>query len=55
MPPLADYDQAHVLVEKSFALLDPFSGAKKGHIFWGLVQIFRMHFSLSQPFALLIF
>lgn len=47
MPPLADYDQASVLVNKSFPLLYPFSGGKKGHIFWGLMRVFRTYFFFS--------
>lgn len=41
LPPLADYDRAKNLVQKSFPSLDPFSGGKKRHIFLGLMSVYR--------------
>jgi hypothetical protein len=44
LPPLADYDRAHHLVEKSYPELDTFSGARKRHLFWGLMAVFRREY-----------
>ncbi|OSX63327.1 hypothetical protein POSPLADRAFT_1074001 [Postia placenta MAD-698-R-SB12] len=41
LPPLADYDQAHNLVQKSLQELDPFQVVKGRHVVWGLVKVFR--------------
>ncbi|PBK77153.1 hypothetical protein ARMSODRAFT_949046 [Armillaria solidipes] len=41
LPPLADYDTSQVLKARSFPHLDVFSGAKKRHIFFGLMRVFR--------------
>ncbi|EED79959.1 predicted protein [Postia placenta Mad-698-R] len=41
LPPLADYDQAHNLMQGSFKELDPFQVTKGRHVFWGLVKVFR--------------
>lgn len=41
LPQIADYDQAKNLVKRSFPRLDPFSGGKEHHIFWGLLGVFR--------------
>ncbi|KAI0693031.1 hypothetical protein BC835DRAFT_1520746 [Cytidiella melzeri] len=41
LPPLADYDLAENLIKRSYRHLDTFSGAKRRHLFWGLVIIFR--------------
>ncbi|KAI0028294.1 hypothetical protein K488DRAFT_80756 [Vararia minispora EC-137] len=40
LPPLADYDYAKNLVKRSFKNLDPFSGAPKRHMFFGLMRVF---------------
>ncbi|KAI0703637.1 hypothetical protein BC835DRAFT_1262769 [Cytidiella melzeri] len=40
-PPLADYDSAKNLIKRSYRHLDTFSGAKKRHLFWGIVVVFR--------------
>ncbi|KAG9089172.1 hypothetical protein FS749_001555, partial [Ceratobasidium sp. UAMH 11750] len=37
LPPLADYDHAAHLKQRSFAQLDPFESPKKRHIFWSLM------------------
>ncbi|KDQ56809.1 hypothetical protein JAAARDRAFT_132140 [Jaapia argillacea MUCL 33604] len=53
LPPLADYDHTKNLVKRSFKHLDRFSGAKKEHLFWGLMRVFyREYLSLS---ALIVF
>ncbi|KAL5534538.1 hypothetical protein ACEPAG_1001 [Sanghuangporus baumii] len=41
LPPLADYDRAKNLKNRSFRYLDPFAGAKRGHLFFGLMKVFR--------------
>ncbi|EJD51854.1 hypothetical protein AURDEDRAFT_82731 [Auricularia subglabra TFB-10046 SS5] len=41
LPPLADYDRAAYLKKISFRHMDPFSGARKRHVFWGLVAVFK--------------
>ncbi|KDQ56810.1 hypothetical protein JAAARDRAFT_131890 [Jaapia argillacea MUCL 33604] len=53
LPPLADYDHTKNLVKRSFKHLDSFSGAKKEHLFWGLMRVFyREYLTLS---ALIVF
>jgi hypothetical protein len=44
LPPLADYDRAKTLVARSYPQLDTFSGAKKRHLFWGLMAVFRREY-----------
>ncbi|KAI5124482.1 hypothetical protein M0805_008364 [Coniferiporia weirii] len=44
-PPLADYDHTKNLVKRSFNHLDPFSGAGKGHLFFGLMRVFRREYT----------
>ncbi|KAG8716581.1 hypothetical protein FRC09_015535 [Ceratobasidium sp. 395] len=44
LPPLADYDRAAYLKQKSFDQLDPFRSTKQQHLFWGLVQVFRKEY-----------
>ncbi|KAF9811113.1 hypothetical protein IEO21_06662 [Rhodonia placenta] len=46
LPPLADYDQAHNLMQGSFKELDPFQVTKGRHVFWGLVKVFRRDLSI---------
>ncbi|KAI0801943.1 hypothetical protein BC629DRAFT_1591605 [Irpex lacteus] len=41
LPPLADRDSAENLIKDSYRYLDPFSGAAKRHLFFGLVTFFR--------------
>ncbi|KAI0685987.1 hypothetical protein BC835DRAFT_1420713 [Cytidiella melzeri] len=41
LPPLADYDAAKNLIKRSYPHLDTFSGAKKRHLFWGIVLTFK--------------
>ncbi|KZP10469.1 hypothetical protein FIBSPDRAFT_801212, partial [Athelia psychrophila] len=52
LPPLADSDEAHNLVKRSFPELDPFSQSKKQHIFWGFFRVYRYEY-IAQ-FLLLI-
>ncbi|KAH7930564.1 hypothetical protein BV22DRAFT_1124835 [Leucogyrophana mollusca] len=44
LPALADQDRAKNLVTKSFLHLDPFSGGKRRHVFFGLMKIYRAEF-----------
>ncbi|ETW87620.1 ABC transporter [Heterobasidion irregulare TC 32-1] len=44
LPPLADYDYTKYLVRRSFPHLDLFSGARKRHLFWGLMIVFRREY-----------
>ncbi|EED80206.1 predicted protein [Postia placenta Mad-698-R] len=46
LPPLADYDQAHNLVQRSFKELDPFQVTKGRHVAWGLAKTFRRDLSI---------
>ncbi|KAF7797051.1 hypothetical protein EIP86_008243 [Pleurotus ostreatoroseus] len=41
LPSLCDYDDAAALKKRSYPYLDPFSGAKKGNLFFGLVRMFK--------------
>ncbi|KAF9650725.1 multidrug resistance-associated ABC transporter [Thelephora ganbajun] len=43
-PPLADYDWAPHLIQKSFPHLDPLSGIVKKHAFWGFMKVFRKEY-----------
>ncbi|KAK7029004.1 hypothetical protein VNI00_014714 [Paramarasmius palmivorus] len=45
LPTLADYDAAHYLKSQSFGNLDRFSGAKRSHIFWGMMKTFRWDYA----------
>ncbi|KZP10497.1 hypothetical protein FIBSPDRAFT_963101 [Athelia psychrophila] len=53
LPPLADYDEAHNLANKSFPTLDPLLNRKKRHIFWGLFSFYRYEFA-GQALAMVI-
>ncbi|KAH9077606.1 hypothetical protein EDB83DRAFT_2285647 [Lactarius deliciosus] len=44
--PLADYDYAENLVQKSLKHLDTFSGGPRRHIFWGFVTVFGREYVL---------
>ncbi|KAF9009619.1 multidrug resistance-associated ABC transporter [Cyathus striatus] len=48
LPPLADSDRAGYLEEKGFPHLDPFSGAKRRHIFFRLLRVFRKEFVIQS-------
>ncbi|KDR83115.1 hypothetical protein GALMADRAFT_238938 [Galerina marginata CBS 339.88] len=41
LPPLADYDYVQYLKNTAFPSIDPFSGAKNRHVFFGLLSYFR--------------
>uniref|UniRef100_A0A0W0F5R1 P-loop containing nucleoside triphosphate hydrolase protein n=1 Tax=Moniliophthora roreri TaxID=221103 RepID=A0A0W0F5R1_MONRR len=45
LPPLADYDAAQHLKSQSFKNLDVFSGAKRKHVFFGLIKTFRWDYA----------
>ncbi|KAH8120523.1 hypothetical protein DFH11DRAFT_1560461 [Phellopilus nigrolimitatus] len=45
LPPLADYDYARNLVKRGFKNLDTFSGAKKAHLFFGLMRTFSREYT----------
>ncbi|PBK89813.1 ATP-binding cassette transporter [Armillaria gallica] len=40
LPPLADYDASKYLKARSFKHVDVFAGAKKRHLFWGIMRVF---------------
>ncbi|KZP16764.1 P-loop containing nucleoside triphosphate hydrolase protein [Athelia psychrophila] len=46
LPPIADYDRAKYLVKTGFPHLDLFSGSKKRHIFFGLMHIYRVEYTV---------
>ncbi|KAF8908923.1 hypothetical protein CPB84DRAFT_105721 [Gymnopilus junonius] len=45
LPPLADYDRAQYLTSHAFPYIDPFLGAKRRHLFFGLLQFSVRKFS----------
>ncbi|KAF8876201.1 hypothetical protein CPB84DRAFT_1853019 [Gymnopilus junonius] len=44
LPALLDVDYASYLTKKAFPHLDPFQGAKRRHLFWGLLYYFRREY-----------
>ncbi|KAF8592008.1 P-loop containing nucleoside triphosphate hydrolase protein [Ramaria rubella] len=44
LPPLADYDRAEYLVQKSEKILDPYLRRKRTHLFWGLIRFFASEY-----------
>ncbi|KDR83054.1 hypothetical protein GALMADRAFT_238844 [Galerina marginata CBS 339.88] len=46
LPPLCDTDQAKNLVKRAFPHLDPYQGAKKGHIFFGMLKVFHREYTI---------
>ncbi|TFY61104.1 hypothetical protein EVG20_g7183 [Dentipellis fragilis] len=54
LPPLADYDYATNLVKRSFPHLDPFSGARKGHMFFGLMRVFYQEYTVLSLMAIIM-
>ncbi|KAG1769620.1 hypothetical protein EDD22DRAFT_868510 [Suillus occidentalis] len=44
LPPLADHDYSRNLKKKSFPHLDPFSGSRRRHIFFGLMKTFCVEY-----------
>ncbi|KAF9449128.1 multidrug resistance-associated ABC transporter [Macrolepiota fuliginosa MF-IS2] len=43
--PLADYDYSKNITKKGFPHLDVFQGARKGHIFFGLMRTYRYEYT----------
>ncbi|TFK76836.1 P-loop containing nucleoside triphosphate hydrolase protein [Pluteus cervinus] len=52
LPPLCDYDRASYLRDRSFPVLDTFSGAKRRHLFFGLIRVFGWEYT-SMGLAIL--
>ncbi|KAG8215620.1 hypothetical protein J3R82DRAFT_7488 [Butyriboletus roseoflavus] len=48
LPPLSDQDHAENLKRRSFPHLDQFTGAKKRHIFYGLMAVFRVEIIIQS-------
>ncbi|KAF8904793.1 hypothetical protein CPB84DRAFT_1772829 [Gymnopilus junonius] len=46
LPPICDTDQAKNLVKRTFPFLDPYQGAKKGHLFFGMMRAFRPEYTI---------
>ncbi|KAH7914592.1 hypothetical protein BJ138DRAFT_1143462 [Hygrophoropsis aurantiaca] len=46
LPPLADQDYSENLIKRSFPHLDPFSGSKQRHIFFGLMKVYRTEYMI---------
>ncbi|KZV67494.1 P-loop containing nucleoside triphosphate hydrolase protein [Peniophora sp. CONT] len=44
LPEIADYDRSAYLVERNFKYLDVFSGARKQHVFFALMRVFRWEY-----------
>ncbi|KAI0045217.1 P-loop containing nucleoside triphosphate hydrolase protein [Auriscalpium vulgare] len=44
LPPIADYDHARNLVQRSFKHLDVFSGSPKRHLFFGFMKVFSREY-----------
>ncbi|KAH7922933.1 hypothetical protein BV22DRAFT_1197033 [Leucogyrophana mollusca] len=46
LPPMSDDDRSRNLIKKAFPHLDPFSGGKRRHIFFGLMRVYRMEYTI---------
>ncbi|KDR83043.1 hypothetical protein GALMADRAFT_866150 [Galerina marginata CBS 339.88] len=46
LPPLCDSDYSTHLTETAFPHLDPFRGAKRRHLFFGLMRVFRKEYMI---------
>ncbi|KAH7903537.1 ABC transporter type 1, transmembrane domain-containing protein [Hygrophoropsis aurantiaca] len=46
LPPMSDQDYSKNLVKKSFVHLDPFSGGKRRHLFFGLLKVYRLEYTI---------
>ncbi|KAF8889981.1 multidrug resistance-associated ABC transporter [Gymnopilus junonius] len=44
LPPLADYDYSKNLIDRAFPHLDEFHGAKRRHLFFGLMRVFSWEY-----------
>ncbi|KAG1757959.1 hypothetical protein EDB19DRAFT_1936472 [Suillus lakei] len=53
LPPLADHDYSRNLKNKSFPHLDPFSGSRRRHIFFGLMKTFRVEYIILSIMIIL--
>ncbi|KAJ3513917.1 hypothetical protein NLJ89_g2683 [Agrocybe chaxingu] len=53
LPPLADYDRASVLTRRAFPHMDVFMGAKRRHLFFSLMSVFRKEYSLLSLMVLI--
>ncbi|KAF8528037.1 P-loop containing nucleoside triphosphate hydrolase protein, partial [Hysterangium stoloniferum] len=45
LPPLADYDRAEYLVDRSKPVLDPYVHGKRSHIFWGIMRLYALEYT----------
>ncbi|KAJ7750388.1 hypothetical protein DFH07DRAFT_1062096 [Mycena maculata] len=46
LPPLSDYDYAQYLKTRSFRYMDVFSGAKRRHIVFAILRVFRVEYAI---------
>ncbi|KAH7904637.1 hypothetical protein BJ138DRAFT_1130879 [Hygrophoropsis aurantiaca] len=46
LPPMSDQDYSKNLVKKSFVHLDPLSGSKRRHLFFGLLKVYRLEYTI---------
>ncbi|KAH7905737.1 P-loop containing nucleoside triphosphate hydrolase protein, partial [Hygrophoropsis aurantiaca] len=46
LPLLSDQDYSKNLVKRSFVHLDPFSGSKRRHLFFGLLKVYRLEYTM---------
>ncbi|KAH7319538.1 P-loop containing nucleoside triphosphate hydrolase protein [Rhizoctonia solani] len=55
LPTLADYDHGTVLRQRGLDALDPMKGERnrRRHVFWGLMQIFWMEYSVMAVMAVI--
>ncbi|KAF8811726.1 hypothetical protein BYT27DRAFT_7160557 [Phlegmacium glaucopus] len=46
LPPLSDSDFSQHITKNAFPHLDPYSGAKRRHLFFGLLRVFRVEYTI---------
>ncbi|KAF8157929.1 multidrug resistance-associated ABC transporter [Crassisporium funariophilum] len=46
LPPLSDTDYSQYLTSKAFPHMDPYGGAKRRHLFFSLMRVFRKEYSI---------
>jgi ABC-type multidrug transport system fused ATPase/permease subunit len=46
LPPLSDSDYSQNITKNAFPHLDPYCGAKRRHIFFGLMRVFRVEYMI---------
>ncbi|KAF8816575.1 hypothetical protein BYT27DRAFT_7127650, partial [Phlegmacium glaucopus] len=46
LPPLSDSDYSQHITKNAFPHLDPYCGAKRRHLFFGLMRIFRVEYTI---------